>query len=245
MAEEPAVSALAVVLLAGTALLFVVQEVVPLLRELRPAPKAARHPDPALSEALARVFERFHAAGVRLPPGPPLHVVLADTEEPIAALDGMVRPVLVVSRGLVDKLDAFGLEAVMAHEVAHFLQGGNRRLAALWVLRALQAPNPAALVFFRLLVEAREAAADALAAQVTGRPAVLAQALLALHTSPKAHGAEGTLGRARARVLRKAEVAATRLRVRTLLDGPGHADAHPVVTGLTSALVLALLWGIA
>ncbi|PKN58463.1 MAG: hypothetical protein CVU56_05550 [Deltaproteobacteria bacterium HGW-Deltaproteobacteria-14] len=233
------------VLLGGTAVAFVLQELWPVLSQQRVLHHAPRLQDAALEGALAAVLAKYEAHGVRLPGRRRLYVRLLDTPAPTAALEGFVEPVLLVSRGLRDHLDSFELEAVLAHELAHLVQGGNRRFLWVWVIRALQAPNPLALIIFRLLVEAREAAADALAAEVTRKPAVLAAALLKLRSSAAAEADLSVLARARASVLRQAELAATRLRVRTLLDGPGRAQASPLATITAGALLGALLWSVA
>lgn len=233
------------VLLGGTAVLFVLQELWPVLSQQRVLHHAPRLQDAELEAAFAAVLAKYEAHGVALPGCRRLYVRLLDTSSPTAALEGFVEPVLLVSRGLRDHLDAFELEAVLAHELAHLAQGGNRRFLWVWVVRALQAPSPLALILFRLLVEAREAAADALAAEITNKPAVLAAALLKLRSGAAAEADIGVLARARARVLRQAELAATRLRVRTLLDGPGRAQASLLVTVTAGALLGALLWSVA
>jgi len=238
-----AVVAVGAVLLVGTALLFVIQELRPVLARVEVQRHAVRVRDPELEAALDTAIAKFEAAGHRFPGRRKLYVRLLETDVPTAAVEGFVEPVVLVSRGLRRRMDSFELEAVFAHELAHLVQGGNRRFFWVWVLRALQAPSPFALVTFRLLVEAREAAADALAAEITKKPAVLAAALLKLRSGDSAHG-DGTLARARARVLRQAELAATRLRVRTLLDGPGRAQAAPLVTLSAGALLAVLLWSV-
>ena len=239
-------SALGLLLLAGTSLLFLLQELRPVLARRSVQASAARLVDAELEASYRAVRAKYDARGRALRHCTRLRVRLLDTSAPTAAIEGFVDPVLLVSRGMRDRLDAHELEGVIAHELAHLAQGGNRRFLWIWVMRALQAPNPLALIVFRLLVEAREAAADALAAEVTGKPAVLASALLKLRPSAAAVDREpGTLARARARVLRQAELAATRLRVRTLLDGPGHAHASRIVTTVSGVLLAGLLWTVA
>ncbi|TNF28485.1 MAG: hypothetical protein EP329_17810 [Deltaproteobacteria bacterium] len=245
MLSSPPFVAVSLVLLAGTALLFVLQELRPVIARHQVQHHARRLRDPELEAMCQAVRAKFEDARVRLVGCRQLHVRLLDTDTPTAAVEGFVDPVILVSRGLRARLDAFELEAVLAHELAHLAQGGNRRFFWVWILRAIQAPSPFALILFRLLVEAREAAADALAAEITGKPAVLASALLKLRSGAAAAPHLSAVARARARVLRQAELAATRLRVRTLLDGPIGAQAAPVVTIASGALLALLLWSVA
>ncbi|MGM0574268.1 MAG: M48 family metalloprotease [Myxococcota bacterium] len=245
IAAEPAVTVAGLVLVGGTLIAFLVQEVRPLLARRRRHGRPPRRRDPALERVLQDVLDRFRAAGVRLPPGHRLRAIRLDTDERIAALEGIVEPAVVISRGLLDVLEDRELEAIIAHEVAHHVQGGNRRMVIAWIARAVQALNPAALVIFRMLVEAREVAADALAASVTGKPATLASVLLALHGPRRDYGGRGgPVARARHEVLRRAERAGVRLRVETLL----HPDARPTapapITILATLSLLGLLWGI-
>jgi len=107
-----------------------------------------------------------------------LRVRSLPTQDHLAALHGLLEPVLVISDGLIGVLDDQELETVIAHELAHLYLGGNIRMFWIWIARGMQAFNPVSLILFRELTEAREAACDALAAQVTGKSRILATALL-------------------------------------------------------------------
>lgn len=234
------------VLLAGTAVIFVVQELLPVLGRRRSIWALAQRRDPRLDSSLARVRKGFAAQGMHRLRGRPPQARRLETLDPVAALYGFVRPTLLISRGLLEQLDDDQLDVVVAHELAHLIQGGNLGRLVVWVLRALQAPNPATLVLFRSFIEAQEAACDSIAARVTGRPATLAEVLLQLE---RGRGGPATveanaLRRARSEVLRRSDQAATRVRVRALLDqAPAGATPRLAYWGAAAALVL-LLWGI-
>ncbi|MCB9537640.1 MAG: M48 family metalloprotease [Myxococcales bacterium] len=157
----------------------------------------------------------------------------------MAALVGLRAPEVVVSRVLIDALDDRQLEALLAHELAHAARGGNRRLTLLWLLRAAQALNPAALIAFRQLVETEEAACDALAARATKRPADLASVLIEVErlrgATRAAEDAPGEPG---------AHLALLQRRVRRLLDGVAEQGPRGPVGLAAAALLGALLWGV-
>lgn len=231
-------------LLAGTAALFFVQEAGPAWRLRRGRMRHDAVHDPDLSRVTGEVIARLRTAGLAPATGRIPLAQRLETDDSVAGLTGVVEPVVVASRGLLTALDEREREATVAHELAHWVRGGNLGLLFVWGLRALQIPSPGALVLFRALVEAEEAACDEVAARVTGRPAAMASALIKAHAHPFAPDGAGVLQRAQTEVLRHAELQSTRARVRGLLDGDPHE--HPAV-GLrvtTVVVLLALLWSI-
>lgn len=124
------------------------------------------------AEELLRSLSR--RAGIALPR---LHV----TPRPVgAAVTGMRRPAVVLSRHLLDVLDREELEAVLAHEVAHIRR---RDVLVKWIVRAFAATFgwlPTSWVIPRLLDREREKACDDLAVMWTGKPLALAEAMIVL-----------------------------------------------------------------
>ncbi|MDF1564038.1 MAG: M56 family metallopeptidase [Deltaproteobacteria bacterium] len=236
------------VLLCGTALIFLFQEALPLLYSRR-MDHAAVIPEPP-PELLARyeaLLEGFRARGHFRWARPP-RLQLIDEPRAIAAVRGLTDPRVVISTGIVARLDERELDGVIAHELAHVARGGNLVRLGLWLLRALQAPNPFALTLARAHFEANESACDALAAAVTGRPAALASALLKTRNRTRLREDQPALRRARLEVHRRSDLEATRARVLALL----HDRRHTTV-GLGDRflfrlprliLIGALLWSI-
>ncbi len=225
------------VLVAGTAGLFVAQELARSLSGVgvwRQVPRAA---DAELEALVGRLATAYRTAGLlaRRCPTPP--VVRLETDRPVAQLSGFRRPTILVSRGIVSQLDAEQLEGVLAHELAHLVFGGNRRLLFLWVLRGVQAASPAALVLFRTLTVTLEGACDVLAVRITGRPAALASALLSVHRAQVAGRPHRVAGADRAdRVLLER-------RVRDLLAlPPGPTRASVFSVWAQAGLLGGLLW---
>lgn len=236
--------ALLSVLLLGTAALFVLQEAGPAWRLRRGRLHHPAERDPELAAQTEALLARLSDAGLHPYRGRAPQARRLDTDVATAGLVGIVEPTVVASRGLLARLDPAEREATVAHELAHWIRGGNMRLLGVWALRALQAPSPGALLLFRALVEAEEAACDEVAARVTGRPAALASALLKAHAHPAATG-DGLYARAQAEVLRRAELASTRARVRALLDAPHHEHPAPALLAAAVSALAVLLWSIA
>lgn len=108
---------------------------------------------------------------------------------PVAVVDGCVggasvvgirQPVLMLDRGLVDRLDDEELEGVIAHELAHVRRHDNLVALGLGLVRDIGFFVPGARWGVRQLHAERELAADQLAVAVTRRPAALASGLLAV-----------------------------------------------------------------
>jgi Zn-dependent protease with chaperone function len=239
----PPLLALVGTLLVGTALVFALQELGPALAGLRARQGAPRAPDARLAGSVARMGAVFRAAGALAPRTPLPSTARLETDAPIAALTGLVRTEVVVSRGLLAVLDEEELDAVVAHELAHLARGGNRRMLVLWLVRTAQAHSPASLIMFRQLVEAQELACDELAARVTGAPAALASALLASRRARTAASSEGR--GAVGAILRRADLALTRDRVTSLLHGERDRGLSGPAVAAGGLLLAGLLWAIA
>ena len=159
---------LGVLLGAALGLALFLVDVLPLVSgRRRPLPPASPAPE-ALEAALAEVA----GEGRR----PALHFL--DARACTLFCAGVLRPVLVVSRGALDLLDAEELRAALAHELAHL----DRRDPALsWLLmgaRGILCFNPVAQVVARALARDAEWSADERAG---GDRLALASALVKLH----------------------------------------------------------------
>lgn len=231
-------------LLAGTAVLFVVQEARPAWRLRSGRARAAAQQDQQLSAETEILLQRLRNLGLAPSRGRPPQVRILQTDSLSAGLVGIVEPTVVASRGLLAALDPQEREATLAHELAHWVRGGNLRVLGVWLLRALQAVNPAALILFRTLLEAEEAACDEVAVRVTGRPGALASALLKTHGHAETAGDPGAVRRAQAEIVRRGQLASTRARVTRLLDSGPQSHPSPLVLAASVAGLAALLWSI-
>jgi len=167
---ELRVAHLVVALGALTAIVALVQEVLPALRRSR----AAHHPDleaPAELVALARALPGWARVPVRM----------VAAEAPLAAAGGWpAEPWLLVSTGLLGAVDGRALDAVIRHEHAHSTPRRWWTMHLLFVARLLQLPNPVALWLFREYAVETEIACDR-AAIADGDARPLARALLAVY----------------------------------------------------------------
>lgn len=118
-----------------------------------------------------------HDLASRLRVRPP-DVYLLELDRPMAAVAGVMRTVLLISRWTLENLTPGELETLTAHELAH-LKHGDNLIAWLDVilLRAFRFLPPMRRAWEESLAE-REEAADARAAQLTKRPLDLAAALV-------------------------------------------------------------------
>ncbi|MEW6398271.1 MAG: M56 family metallopeptidase [Bacillota bacterium] len=91
---------------------------------------------------------------------------------------GILRPVVVLSRPLADRLDDEELEAVLAHELAHVRAGDHWKKWLAATLRDILLFTGFSPLVSRRLQAETEVMADAVSARVTGRPLALAAALL-------------------------------------------------------------------
>jgi Zn-dependent protease with chaperone function len=232
-------------LVIGTMVIVLLQELWPAWRRKRGPLRAERVEDPRLVASLARVRESYAAIGTRFPRRRQPRARVLETAQDLALLHGLRAPTVLVSRGLLDRLDDEELDGVIAHELAHLVRGGNLRLLAIWGVRLLQAASPPALILFRSFVEAQESACDALAANASRRPAALAHALVKVYgRAPSPGNGAGALDRARAEIQRRSDLTSTRLRVRALLDHEPNGRVS-LAAVLASAVALGgMLWAI-
>ncbi len=113
----------------------------------------------------------------RLAVDPP-PIALAERCQGGAAVIGIRRPVLVIDRGLAERLDEQELEGLVAHELSHIRRRDNLVAVAVGVARDLAFFVPGGRWVLRHLHAEREVAADAMAVDVTARPGALASGLL-------------------------------------------------------------------
>lgn len=139
-------------------------------QHLRSLAAAGDTPSALVSTLVARL-----AAALRTTPP---EVLVVPALRGGAAVIGVRRPVLLVDRELVRRLDRDELEGVLAHELAHVVRRDNLVAAALGVLRDVFFFIPAGTWSLRRLLREREHAADMTAVEITGRPGALAGGLL-------------------------------------------------------------------
>lgn len=172
---------------------------------------------------LSRAARLATCLGVRAP-----HVYVCALDQPLALTYGVLRPTVVLSRWMVEHLDARELDAVLAHELAH---AARHDFVVLWIASVLRDAFfylPASRAAYRLLRDEKELACDDLAIATTRRPLGLASALAKVwHEATTAPGAPEVLGVALAQpLLGAAAHAAVEGRLVRLLEPPASAPGE-------------------
>jgi beta-lactamase regulating signal transducer with metallopeptidase domain len=110
---------------------------------------------PAPADIVARIEPLARAVGIRCPPV----LVSSDCSIPFAA--GVLRPVVVLPRGVIDSFAPDALELVALHELTHIARGDLRAGALVDLARLLLTPHPSARRLALDACLAREQAVDA------------------------------------------------------------------------------------
>lgn len=106
--------------------------------------------------------------------GAPLHYKVIESDELLAWCSGLFFPVVYVSRGLINKLTALQLNAVLAHEYGHVVRHDNMRKLLLFWSSAFWLPKlrgKVRLHFYAL----SEQLSDQYSAQITQQPELIKQ----------------------------------------------------------------------
>jgi beta-lactamase regulating signal transducer with metallopeptidase domain len=143
--------------------------IVSLYEVLRCAETRSIH-SPTLERSLARLAAKFGVTDPRL--------IISQRRPCAAHIFGWRQPIISLGQHWSTHLDDEELEAVLAHELAHFKRGDNWQNMIAKVCRDLMFFNPLVHYIYRQLVMAREEASDDLALQVTHKPLALASCLL-------------------------------------------------------------------
>ncbi len=163
-------------LLVGTALVFLFQELVPVVRHMRES-------DTDVVEACDPVGkELVDEALMSLPMDKPRTVIIDDDDIFLFSSTGREAAVF-VSSGLLKALSRDQIRAALAHEIAHITRSRRPVLLATFLLRMIMFFNPMVLVEFRRAVRNEEKICDDIAVSVTGRPDALAETLKKFYSS--------------------------------------------------------------
>ncbi len=168
-------SLLFLLVLAVTSLVFLFQEMIPVVRHTLDS-RAMEHEgtrcgsDPFLETA-------SHALSIKTP-----EVFSLDDDELIIFSTTGKNPVIFISTGLTRALTPDEMQAALAHEIAHIARSRRPLLLAAFFLRMILFFNPVALVEFRRVVRNEEKICDDIAVSLTHRPDALAEALKKFYT---------------------------------------------------------------
>ncbi len=159
--------ALFLLLLLFSSAVFILQELLPIMRHSSTRGPEAQDPAPgsAIEQALAGL------------PGPLPRVRVLDDQEFIIFSSTGKDPSIYVSEGLLRTFSPGELRAALAHEIGHIRRSRRPLMVLVFLLRMLMFYNPVILMEFRRIVQEEEKICDDLAVAMTGDRADMAGAL--------------------------------------------------------------------
>jgi len=209
------VGVLLLVVLAVTAAVFLIQELVPILWH-------RSGPDGQQATAAAEGSPALVAAEGLANPMPAIRV-LHDDDPAIFSVTRRA-PAIYLTTGLMGRLDREELRAVLAHEVAHIERSRRPLLIVAYLARVLMFFSPGTLVAFRRAAAEEEKICDDWAVAATGKPQVLAAVLEKLRdqagaAEQEAEEEQGNLGEAMRSMERMSYDLMVQDRIRRLAGG--------------------------
>lgn len=161
---------LLMLLLVATTVVFLLQELVPILRH-RPGPV-----DPTLRTSRVAPGSSVARAAAEVGGPTPDIFIVDDEDSAIHSVTGR-SPAIYVTQGLLRSLQPAELSVALAHEVAHVRRGRRPLLIAAYVMRVALFFSAGTLVAFRRAAAEEEMICDEWAVRVTGHRAALAAVL--------------------------------------------------------------------
>lgn len=170
---------------------------------------------------------------------PPFRI--SSDEAPIAFTNGIIKPSICITTGLIARLDENELEAVIAHEYAHILRKDNFFGFFASILKDFLFPLPISHFLFGLFLREKELAADELAVRITDKPYDLVSAMLTI--SRMEMGRKPVPGAAF--IVPLSASAETRAKRLLCGDVKERLLTRLIIASITSAMIVALGAGIA
>jgi Zn-dependent protease with chaperone function len=159
-----------VFMLAATALVFLFQEMIPVITH------TAESKSPDQGDAQRPVDPFLETAAKSLSLDAP-RVFVIDDDEPVLFSTTGKDPAIYLSSTLERSLTPEQMQAALAHELAHITRNKRPLLMMVFILRIVMFFNPVVLVKFRKAVRDEEKICDDIAVSLTGNPGALAAAL--------------------------------------------------------------------
>ena len=172
-------------LLALTAIVFLFQELIPILRHAVEASRDVLEGEkPSDGSPVHRALSSLPATNTE--------VLIIDDDDLVLFSATGKRPIIYLSRGLLRGLTEEEIQAALAHEIAHVSRSRRPVLLAAFLLRAVMFFNPVVLIEFRRAVRNEEKICDDAATAVTHKPRVLADTLRKFYAPQGPEGASQT-----------------------------------------------------
>jgi len=171
------VSLLFLLILAFSALVFLFQELFPVIKHVL----ESRSPEQVGTLQGTDPFIEQAAQSLEIRPP---SVFLIDDAEPILFSSTGKDAVVYISHGLQENLTPEQLRAAIAHEIAHIARSRRPLLILVFFLRIVMFFNPVVLMKFRKIVRDEEKICDDIAVSLTHDPKALAAALKTFYQTP-------------------------------------------------------------
>lgn len=160
-----------VLILAGTSAVFMLQEMIPIIRH----GYGAGH-TPTEEEGPEELEQLVSDAASEFQTDKP-HVYIVEGDGPAISSTSGREPGIFISRGLFNSVDREQLKAAILHEMAHIERNKKPLLIAVFIFRIIMFFNPVVLLIFRKVVQEEEKICDDLSVDRTGNSQALARVL--------------------------------------------------------------------
>lgn len=177
---------LVLLILFVTAIMTFFQEVWPLIQKLylsihhKKKETTLENTDQALN-ALNTLKDLYQQFGIKSLP----RLKIVNQPTPMASTTGILKPVIILSDGLLNQMDTQQIRCVLAHELAHIVRRSNLSFLILFILRMILFFNPVSLIMFRKVIQDEEHACDDLSISMIRDPSCLALTLTQILTPQK------------------------------------------------------------
>lgn len=160
-----------------SALIFLFQELIPILRHTHESKSREIESYPAASNvAVSQVLQEI--------PGEKPDVFIVDDDDYVLFSATGKNAAVFLSTGLIRALNYDQIQVALVHEMAHISRNRRPSLLIIFLLRVLMFFNPVILIEFRKIVQEEEKICDDIAVSITKKPHALAETLKKLfHTA--------------------------------------------------------------
>lgn len=173
------VSAIFLLIFVITSVIFIFQEVIPIMKDTFTKRGGGDYKDlPADEEIISMVEELSRSLGIKIP-----SVTILDDEYPMMFTTGSISHSIVLSSGMLKTLEREQLHSAIAHELAHIVRRSNATTWTIFILRILMFFNPIVLIVFRRIVQDDENICDDITVSLTEKPLILASTLKIFYSS--------------------------------------------------------------
>lgn len=163
-------SILFILLLSITTLVFLFQEMIPIIKHTFETWSVSEEVPPHDDSIIHKALEL-------IPGEKPLVSLIDDDDELILFSTTVKNPTIFLSTGLIKGLTVDQIQAAIAHEIAHIKRNRRPLLVIIYLIRILMFFNPVVLVEFRRIVQEEEKVCDDIAVSLTQKPHALAEIL--------------------------------------------------------------------